>query len=319
MLRAAAVSLLLSAVASGTPDGGVAAPRAVAVKAVPAAVKLGEPFAVEIAITHLPTQRYELATPGDLGDFELLGQERSRLDGPDASTTTLTVRLAAFVLGKQTTPPLALEVTEVDGQGRLEVPGAEVEVLSTLPADAQAKGEDLLDVRPPEAVPIRTWRLVWGGAAMLAAALLAWWGYRTWRRRREVVPPPPPPEPLHLRTTRRLDELKAQGLPAQGAFTAYYFQLSEIVRGYLGERFGFEALECTTPELLAALESRPRPGLDLEVIRDFAWASDFARYAREQPSQAQCQEHLERCYQVVRATTAAVPRPLTPGGPRGAA
>jgi hypothetical protein len=309
---------MLSLVAVAAPDAGRASPRSLHVTARPATVKLGEPFTVEIAITHLPSQRYELGAVGELGDFELRRQERSRVDGPDASTTTLRVTLAAFALGKLTTPPLPLEVTEVDGEGRLEAPGTPVEVLSSLPADAEAKGADLFDVRPPEEVPVRTWRLLWGAAAALALALLGRWAYRAWRRRQAATPPAPPPEPLEVRALRRLDALKAQGLPERGGFKAYYFQLSEILRGYLGERFDFEALECTTPELLEVLEERHRPGLELELVRDFAWASDFARYAREEPSVEQCRQHLELCYRVVQATTAAVPRLPAKEAPRGA-
>jgi hypothetical protein len=212
-------------------------------------------------------------------------------------------------------------VTGEGTQGVLEAPGAHIEVVSSLPPDAQSTGEDLLDVRPPEEVPIRTWRLVWAAAGALAALALGLLAWRAWKRRRAQVKPPPPPEPLDVRARRRLDALRLQGLPEQGAFTGFYFELSLILRGYLGERFGFEALECTTPELLAALESRPRPGLELDRLRDFAWASDFARYAREQPSVAACTAHLTLAYQVVEATTrAAAPAPLKgTGGAGGAA
>jgi hypothetical protein len=294
--------------------------RAIAVRCVPSKVKLGEPFQVEVTLTHAPEQRYELGALGDLGDFELVRQERSRVDASDRSTTTLTVTLVGFALGPQTTPPLPLEMTAAEGQARLEAPGAAIEVVSTLPPDAQAKGEELLDVRPPEEVPVRSWTLaIWAGGLALAVllGLLARWA---WKRRGAVVAPPPPPEPPQVRAMRALDALKAEALPERGAFTSYYFRLSLILRAYLGERFTIEALECTTPELLAVLESRPRPGLDLDLIRDFAWSSDFARYAREEPSVAQCQAHLEHCYRVVQTTTSALAlRPPAPGGPGGAA
>ena len=56
--------------------------------------------------------------------------------------------------------------------------------------------------------------------------------------------------------TPNLDALAKENLPGKGEFKLYYFRLSEIVRGYLGELYKIEALESTTPELLAALRSR---------------------------------------------------------------
>jgi hypothetical protein len=303
------------AAADAEPDAGVQPPLQLHVRAVPKAVKLGEPFAVELIVTHLPEQRYELSAPGDLGDFEYLGQERTRQDGKDSSTTTLTARMSAFALGKQKTPELTLEVSSPQGTVTLPVPGAEVEIVSTLPPEADQTGADLYDVRAPENVPVRTWRLLWGLLAV-GLAVLAGWAIVKWlkRPRPAVTAPPPPPEPLDVRAIRALDELAQQNLPGQGRFKEFYFRLSEILRGYLGERYGFEALECTTPELLDALRTRPTPGLPMEDVAAFARQSDFVRYAKSEPTVDECKAHLELAYRVVHATTAAARSPALPYG-----
>lgn len=300
----------LCAAAGDGVDAGVLPPLQLNVRAVPKVAKLGEPFAVEILITHLPEQRYELTSPGDLGDFEYLGQERRRQDGRDSSTTTITVKLSAFALGKLKTPGLTVELTAPEGSVTLPVPGAEVEIASTLPADANQTGANLYDVRAPEEVPVRTWRLLWILLGLVVAALATWGLVRWLKRPRPVSAAPlPPPEPLDVRTSRALDELARQNLPGQGRFKEYYFRLSEILRGYLGERFSFEALECTTPELLDALRTRSTPGLPMQDVAAFAHQSDFVRYAKSQPTVDDCKAHLELAYRVVHATTAAVPPP----------
>lgn len=297
-------------------DAGVLPPLQLTVRAVEKAAKLGEPFAVEVSVTHLPEQRYELVTPGDLGDFEYLGQERKRQDGRESSTTTLTVRLSAFALGKLKTPGLSLEVSAPEGVVTLPVPGVEVEIVSTLPPDAAQKGADMHDVRPPEEVPVRTWRALYALLGLLGAALAAWALVRWLRRPRPVVAAPaPPPEPLEVRTTRALDTLAKENLPGQGRYKEFYFRLSEIVRGYLGERFAFEALESTTPELLDALRTRPTPGLEVEPLAAFAHQSDFVRYAKSEPTPDECKAHLELAYRVVHATTAAARAPAPPTAP----
>lgn len=294
------------------PDGGLLPPEQLRVRLTPDKVKLGEPVTLEIVITHDPGQRYELKTPSDLGDFDYLGQERSRVDGANRSTTTIKVQVAAFQLGTLDTPALELEVSSPDGIGTLSVPRSKVTIESSLPADAQTKGENLYDVKPPEEVPIRSWRLLYALAALLALAGLGYAFVRYLGRPKVIASlHVPPPDPLHVRATKALDALAAENLPAKGEFKGYYFRLSEIVRSYLGELYGFEALESTTPELLNALRSRTTPGLPMPDLTTFAEASDFIRYAKQLPSVEDCTTHLELAYRIIHSTQAALvpPRP----------
>ncbi len=289
-------------------DGGVAPPLSVQTRAVPTTVKLGEVFSVEIVVTHDKGQRYELKTPGDLGAFEFVASERSRKDGEETSTTTFLVKLQAFELGQQTTPPLALEVTEAAGTSAFTVDGTPVDVQSALPADAQSTGENLYDLHPPLEVPVRTWRVLYGLLAGLALALGAWALIRAWRRPKpapaEVVKPL---EPLHVRTLQALDALAKENLPAQGRVKEFYFRLSDITRGYLGEKYHFDAKESTTPELLDALRSRSTPGLAFKELADFAHQSDFVRYAKADVPADDCKQALDLAYRLVQTTTAAIP------------
>ncbi len=315
-----ALLLALSATALAGVDGGVLPPEQLRVRASPDKVQLGEPFVVEVAVTHAKEQRWELVAPGDLGDFDFVGHQRSRKDGRDSSTTVFAVKLQAYALGQQTTPTFTFEVADPLGAGQLPAAGTKIEVVSSLPKDAQKTGANLYDVRAPEEVAVRSWRLLYALGAALAAAALAYALYR-WLKRPKPVPavPEKPPLPLHVRTTAALDALAAQNLPLKGRVKEFYFRLSEIVRAYLGELYGFEALECTTPELLAALSARSTPGLPAKELSDFAQHSDFVRYAKAQPGPDECRLALELAYRVVHATTAALPPAPTPSAPRPSA
>jgi hypothetical protein len=298
--------VILSSAALADVDGGIAPPHQVAVRATPDKAKLGEPFVVELTITHDSSQRYELMPPGDLGDFEYVESSRSRTDGKDSSTTTFKVTLQGFTLGKQRTPTLTLTV---DDDAQLPIAGAEVELLSDLPPDAQQSGADLYDVRKPEEVAVRTWRLLYALAALVGGGLLAFAVYRFMTRERLALKPAVPLEPLPVRANRALDQLREQNLPAQGKTREFYFRLSEILRGYLGELYQFDALECTTPELLEALRTRRTPGLPINELSAFAQHSDFVRYAKAVPGPDEAKTALEIGYRIVHATSAA---PVTP-------
>jgi hypothetical protein len=287
----------------GAGDGGVLPPLRVQSRATPTTVKLGEPFVFEIVVTHEKTQRYELPTPGELGAFDYVTQTRERIDGADSSTTTFQVTLQGFELGKQRVPTLELELSDPAGMVKMPVSGPEVEVVSSLPPDAE-KGADLYDVRKPEELPVRTWRLVWALLIGLVVALLAYGAFRYLQRPKPVVVTPErPKEPLHVRANQALDQLAAQNLPGQGRSREFYFRLSEVVRSYLGERYEFEALESTTPELLEALRTRHTPGLPMAELTAFANESDFVRYARAAPGPDACKAALELGYRIVHATT----------------
>lgn len=272
----------------------------------PARAQLGEPFVVEIVITHEKAQRYELPAPGDLEAFEYVSQERDRVDGPDSSTTTFKVSLQGFELGKQRTPTLQFELTDPAGIVKMPVSGTDVEIISSLPADSKDTGADYYDVRKPEQIPVRTWRLVYALLIGLAVALLAYGVFRYLNRPKPVIAAPVRPvEPAHVRARQALDALAQQNLPGRGRVREHYFRLSEIIRGYLGELYDFDALECTTPELLEALRTRTTPGLPMDALVEFANQSDFVRYAKQEPGADECKAALELGYRIVHATAGA--------------
>ncbi|HME92110.1 MAG TPA: hypothetical protein VKE49_11850, partial [Myxococcaceae bacterium] len=198
----------------------------------PKRVHLGEPFVYQFVITHPVTQRYELRVPTVMGAFELLGQSRSREDAKDTATTTFKLKLAVFELGRQTLPDLEFQVVEASGVGRFVAAGMEVEAISSLPSDADEKGVSLYDIKPPEDVPVRSYRLIWALLAAVALIALLYAAVKWFRRPRPVRPPERPLEPLDVRTIAALDQLRKEDLPSRGRTREFYFRISEIVRAY---------------------------------------------------------------------------------------
>ncbi len=269
----------------------------------PGQAKLGEAFVRKLVITHPKEQRYELQLPGELGEFEVLNQARRREDGPDSATTTFEVRMSAFELGTRTLPPFAFEVTSSDGVARFTAPQTPVEIVATLPPDADEKGAQLHDIRPPEAVPVPSYALLW---ATLVAVLVGVVGYlllRWWKNRPKVALPAAPLLPLDVRIRNALAELAARDLPGKGEVKAFYSQLSEIVRGYVGERFGVEALECTTTELLDSLRALNAPSIPREALAAFLQEADLVKFAKAQMSADSCLHAMAFAHQLVEVTT----------------
>ncbi|MBK7858251.1 MAG: hypothetical protein IPJ65_06435 [Archangiaceae bacterium] len=305
MLRPLLV-LLLCATAPGAALAADAPlpPLQVSARAVPDRVKVGELFTLEVVITHVKDQRYDLQPPGEPENFDVGTADRKRVDGPDSATTTFQLQMSAFQLGKLKTPQLGFEVWTQAAKGTFSVPGVDVEIVSSLPADAQQSGAGLLDIAPPVDVAVRTWRLLWALAIALLVSVAAY-GVSRWlkRPRPAVAEAPQVVESLEVRARKALDALRLDDLPGKGRVREYYFRLSEIVRGYLGERYGFDAMESTTPELLEALRRLHTPGLPMGQLQEFANESDYVRYAKATVDPAACKNAIELAYQIINATT----------------
>jgi hypothetical protein len=189
-----------------------------------------------------------------------------------------------------------------------------VEVIPTLPPDADKQGASLYDYQPPTEVPIRSWRLVYILLGLLAAGLIAWGLVKWLRRPRPEVVVTKPLAPLNVRTVDALDKLKSEDLPAKGQVKDFYFRLSEIIRGYLGERYGFDALECTSPELITTLRKLRTPGLSEEELMRFISESDLVKYAKYEASPESCSRAISFGYELVEKTYVP-PAPAAPTPP----
>lgn len=283
--------------------GATQGPQSFTVEA-PKAVKFGEPFPYTVRVTHAKGEVYALPRDPDLGEFDLATAQKQDLPNGQNVTTVFELQLRPWTVGKKNIPDLKLEVQSASGASSYTVPGPEVEVAGTLP-DAGSE-EALRDIAPPVDIPVRTYRLLYALAVALGVGLLAYALMRYLRRPRPVVSAPlPPPEPLDVRARRALEALLAEDLAGKGRQRELYFRLSEIVRRYLGERFGFDALDLTTEELLAALRKRPTPGLDLAAFARESQEADLVKFAKLQPDANACKGSVDAAIAMVNATTAA--------------
>lgn len=292
-------------------------PTGASARVEPEEVRIGEPFTYQVTLTHPKDQRYELVPPTGESAVELLQQTRQRQDNANDAITTFGLRFSAFELGGVQLPDLTFDVATPEGPRRFVLKGKPVEVASSLPPDANGQGAELFDYQPPQEVPIRSWTLLYALAVALAVGLAVWALVRWWQRRpkREKVVPL---LPLDVRVRQSLDALKREDLPGRGHAKDFYFRLSEIVRGYLGERYGFEALECTSSELMASLRRLPTPGLPEDALMRFVSESDMVKYARADASPESCNQALAFGYDLL-ARTYVPPAPPTPdaaSGPR---
>jgi len=128
-------------------------------------------------------------------------------------------------------------------------------------------------------------------------------------RARRGERPGPPPRPAHEIALERLDRLGALGFLENADNRPFYFAVSEVIRDYLGGRYGFDSLEMTTDELIAELKRQAGRELILGEIQGWLSACDLVKFAKVSPTAGEARGALESAIRIVTTTR---PAPVVP-------
>lgn len=123
-------------------------------------------------------------------------------------------------------------------------------------------------------------------AGLLLIALLIY-EYRRRARHPEVAKPEPeaPLVPLLEQLKAQLATLDNARLETQEDFKHYYSFVTDNLRGYLGKRLHFEAMEMTTDEVIETLRSQPLSGEQLARLEHILSGASFVKFAKSLPTQ----------------------------------
>ena len=151
------------------------------------------------------------------------------------------------------------------------------------------------------------WPWVAGGAAV--AAILAWaiaWYVRRARRPKSVAVPAAPEKPLHVRTLLALEEVEKKKLWQQGLVKEYHSTVTDILRGYIEERFQVPALESTTDDLLGILRMSSMGAGQREQLANLLRMADMVKFAKWTPLPTENEQLLAGAVKLVQQTSDAL-------------
>lgn len=170
--------------------------------------------------------------------------------------------------------------------------------------DAPAlSGFDIRDIKGPVLSENFSFEIL---AGLLSAGILALFaGYKIRKKRKPCLPGSRPP---HESAYAALDRLP-KDLSETGMIQAYYSGLADILRHYLRDRFGLNALKMTTDEVIQALRGlRGFSPRDMNLIEELLHESDAAKFARYFPQPEEITARTELCREMI-ARTAEGPAP----------
>ena len=263
---------------------------------------------ITYTLTIVYDSTYDLIPPplgANLGAFEVKDFQpdiESKLDDGRLESRTIFV-LSTYTTGDYTIPPLPVIFILPDSTRKVMLAEpVPIRILSLL----DLAGTDTLDIKPLKAPyefpPDYTMYYVYGGIVLLVLALAAivfgWW---LWKRQRAKAQ-------LDLRSPweiafEKLAFLKVQHLDTQLADQVqakeFYFQLTEIVRAYLGRIYKTDVLEMTTEEFLATFHEIELPEETYLQLGDFFHHADQVKFAKFMPERVRIEDDFLSAHDVV--------------------
>lgn len=187
--------------------------------------------------------------------------------------------IQAFDPGTISLPPFRYAV----GSDTIESSSVTLKVL-------EVELDSLTDINPMESVttvPSRWydfipdwWLWVFAGIALALAALAV---IMLFRRKKGLIARPVKVIPPYDLAVMRLNDLQTKKLPQSGRDKEYYTELTEILRQYLDGRFGINAMEMSSTQIIDTLRhnKETRPGSDL--MKQILEIADFVKFAKVRP------------------------------------
>ena len=162
-----------------------------------------------------------------------------------------------------------------------------------------AAGAEARPLKEQWEAPRRYWPWFVAAAALAAAALLLWWWIGRRRRRAEETPREPalPADYVALTELTRIERLN---LLKSDEFKTYYTLVTDAIRRYLAARFGVEAMDRTTGELLDELGDR---GSRVGKLGDLLHEADLVKFAKFVPGEASGTAAMSSAREIVVRTT----------------
>lgn len=282
-------------------------------------VALGQVFYLLVRVVYEPGTQVNLPASLPLGAaFE----ETARTDGIEKNadgtvTRDYEIALQAFEVGDLVIPPIPVTYA---AQGRAqEVMTQAVPIrVTSFVGDGEAQ---LKDISGPVAVERPDYTLVWvglvfAGALLLVVLVLLLRGVFRRRRGRVLARLP---EALvrsaHDEALARLAEVEASGALDDADRKPAYLAMSEILRGYIGRRYGFPALDLTTEEIRHSLAARPDGAAAADLVCPWLERCDLVKFAGHDASPDEARQALYDARIFIDRTRSAPPPPAPPAPP----
>ncbi len=241
---------------------------------------------------------------------------------PTQKEGSLRVELVPLAVGTGAIPRTTVAI-----QGVKEPIGMTASLAVTVEREPEEKIKELSEKPPvPARLPTHMpypaslfWALAGiSSAGVLALAFFAFRRLRSWlaaRRAKLLARLAPPPVSEDVAAVRALRELASQGLVRRGLHKKHYFGVSDILKRYIGMRWGLDVSECTTRELPERLREGGLSEAWIQLWEAIFQRLDWVKFADRKPSPEESDEILEEAVALIERTRKRVVESVLPSSP----
>ena len=303
-LKVISVRMLFLAVCLLTGITAQAQQTLIDVKVDTADILIGEQTTLHVTVTTDPNRRIIIPIPGDT---LMTGVEVLSVSEADSTVTDgrLIIRRDILVTSFDSSLYLLPPFVAIDGGDTIESNQVALKV-STVPVDVDNPEQfyDIKDVWQPPFVLADYYPWIFGILTALFIICVIGYLVQRYRRRQSEAPvkPAEPELPPYEVAIRELDSIKDQKLWQQGLNKEYYTQVTDTLRRYISRRYGVNAMEKTSEEILAIIERETDERSVYDTLRQVLRLSDYVKFAKLHPLPDENDESMRNAYLFVNQT-----------------
>ena len=303
-LKVISVRMLFLAVCLLTGITARAQQTLIDVKVDTADILIGEQTTLHVTVTTDPNRRIIIPLPSDT---LMTGVEVLSVSEADSTVTDgrLIIRRDILVTSFDSSLYLLPPFVAIDGGDTIESNQVALKV-STVPVDVDNPEQfyDIKDVWQPPFVLADYYSWIFGILSALFIICVIGYLVQRYRRHRLEAPvkPAEPELPPYEVAIRELDTIKDQKLWQQGLNKEYYTQVTDTLRRYISRRYGVNAMEKTSEEILAIIERETDERSVYDTLRQVLRLSDYVKFAKLHPLPDENDESMRNAYLFVNQT-----------------
>lgn len=251
-----------------------------------AAILIGEQTTLHLTVTADKDRPVLIVVPGDT---LMKGVEVLNLSKPDSAVIEndrLVIKqdilITSFDSSLYLLPPLKV----IDGADTIYSNQVALKV-STVPVNADKPEEfnDIKDVWKPPFVWADYYPLIYGVLFALFLICVIAYIIKRLRSQKSLIPfkKEEPKLPPHEQAILELDRIKQQKLWQQGRSKEYYTLVTDTLRKYMAGRFGMNAMEMTSGEILDFIRTEGEAESVYANLRQILELADFVKFAKMNP------------------------------------
>lgn len=270
-----------------------------------AAILIGEQTTLHLTVTSDYGRSVQIVIPNDT---LMAGVEVLNLSKPDSTVienNRLLIKqdilITSFDSSLYLLPPLKV----IDGTDTVYSNQVALKV-TPIPVNADKPEEfnDIKEIWKPPFVLADYYPIIYG--VLFALFLICVVGYiiQRIRSKKSLIPfkKEEPKLPPYEQAIKELDEIKQQKLWQQGRNKEYYTLITDTLRKYIVDRFGVNAMEMTSGEILDILKEEEGVKTVYANLKQILQLSDYVKFAKMQPLPDENDQSMKYAYLFVDQT-----------------